>query len=260
MEKQIGIYKITNQLNQHCYVGQSRNITKRWADHCSAINNQTQDTYEYPLYRAMRKYGLKNFSFEILELCSIDSLNEREQFWIQYYNPEYNQTIGKNYNIIPKKLTYEQVQEIQNILIQDKEGTVSHTELAQKYNVSRDTIRDINVGRTWIDENFSYPLHYSKYDANKPEKKKFFCLKCGKEISRGATLCIPCNSEKRKKENPIPIEREVLKEKIRKESFLQIGKEFSVSDNAIRKWCKKYNLPFRKKDINSFSPEEWALI
>ena len=140
----IGIYKITNKINQHCYIGQSRNIEKRWANHIY----YEKEKAEYPLYRAFRKYGIENFSFEVLEECSISELNEKEQYYIKLYKPDYNQTIGVNYNIIPQKLTYEEAQTIQQILINDKDGNVSHQELANQYNVHKDTIRDINVGRT----------------------------------------------------------------------------------------------------------------
>lgn len=54
--------------------------------------------------------------------------------------------------------------------------------------------------------------------------------------------------------------REELKAKIRKESFLSLGKQFEVSDNAIRKWCKAMNLPHTKKEIQSYSDAEWELI
>lgn len=60
--------------------------------------------------------------------------------------------------------------------------------------------------------------------------------------------------------NQILISRRDLKDKIRKEPFVKIAKEFNVSDKAIVKWCIKYNLPFKKKDINSYSDEEWGLI
>jgi hypothetical protein len=58
--------------------------------------------------------------------------------------------------------------------------------LAQEYGVHKDTIRDINVGRTWYNENYTYPLHFSKFDAKKPNelKKQNLCNECGTEISR----------------------------------------------------------------------------
>ena len=51
--------------------------------------------------------------------------------------------------------------------------------------------------------------------------------------------------------------REVLKEQIRNTPFLQLGKVYGVSDNAIRKWCKSYNLPSKVTDIKNISDEEW---
>ena len=47
---------------------------------------------------------------------------------------------------------------------------------------------------------------------------------------------------------------------IRKMSFLSIGRKYDVSDNAIRKWCDQYSLPRTKKEINSYSEEEWEKI
>lgn len=57
----IGIYKITNKINQHCYIGQSRQIEKRWKRHIEISNNKNIKEYQYPLYKAFRKYGIKNF-------------------------------------------------------------------------------------------------------------------------------------------------------------------------------------------------------
>jgi group I intron endonuclease len=252
-----GIYKITNLKNNHCYIGQSRNIEKRWNAHKNCTYNS--EVWDYPLYKAFRKYGLENFSFKIIEKCSLENLNEREIYWIKYYQPEYNQTIGGNFNVIPQKLTYEQVQEIQQALINDKEGKISHTELGKKYGVSgKDTIRDINVGRTWFNPNYTYPLHQSVYTGT----HKNYCIDCGKIISKNASRCNKCNSIFRVKENQIklPVTREELKNLIRTTSFVQIGKLYNVTDNAIRKWCKNYNLPYRAKDIKIISDEDWINI
>jgi group I intron endonuclease len=81
-----GIYKITNKINNKCYIGKSSNIEERWQYHV----NRRYDNKEYnkPLYRALRKYGINNFSFEIieeLENYEQDS-NKREQYWIKFYN------------------------------------------------------------------------------------------------------------------------------------------------------------------------------
>lgn len=257
----VGIYKITNLNNQHSYVGQSRCIEKRWANHKIAAHNKNDKGYDYPLYQAFRKYGIDNFKFEVLEECNIDELNDKEKKYISVIKPEYNQTEGGDYKIVPQKLNEEIIEEIRQILLKDVQGLVSHKELAEHYGVHKDTIRDINVGRTWFSDKYTYPLHYSRFDPSNPNKSimsKNYCIDCGEEISKKALRCIQCNNKKNIKDNIIS--REELKNLIRTKPFTQIGVIFNVSDNAIRKWCIKYNLPRTKKEINSYSDEEWANI
>lgn len=260
--KQIGIYRIINKKNQHSYVGQSRDITRRWRDHQEAAYNKNSEAYYYPLQQAFRKYEINNFEFIVLEECPIEQLNEREIYWIEKLKPEYNQTVGGNYTIVPQKLSLSQVIEIQALLLNDINGEISHSELAKTYGVHKDTIRDINVGRTWFNDNYNYPLHYSKFDAKKPEiKKKQFCIDCGLEISKGADRCTNCSyKNKIIPISQLPVTRDKLKELIRSQSFVSIGKLFAVSDNAVRKWCDKYNLPRKKNDISQYSDEEWEKI
>lgn len=96
-----GIYLITNLINDKKYVGQSRNIGKRWASHISKSRNIKSDDIEYnkPLYRAMRKYGITNFTFSIVELCDETELEEKEIYWTKYFdsvNSGYNCQYGGN--------------------------------------------------------------------------------------------------------------------------------------------------------------------
>ncbi len=93
----IGIYKITNSINGKCYIGQSNYIERRFAQHKSPYEQQRYS--EKPLYRAFKKYGIANFTFEILEECKIEELNEKEQYWIKTlqsltYENGYNVTVG----------------------------------------------------------------------------------------------------------------------------------------------------------------------
>lgn len=108
-----------------------------------------------------------------------------------------------------------------------------------------------NVFNSFDDEKF--------FEINEKRKEKErHCLSCGREISRGARYCASCYALlSRKTERP---NRETLKEMIRNKSFVEISKEFNVSDNAIRKWCDGYSLPRTKKVINSYSDFEWKKI
>ena len=254
----VGIYKIENLINHHCYIGQSRNIEKRWEDHKIAAFNSNQKSYDYPLYRAIRKYGLSNFSFEVIELCTVEELNSKEIYWIGFYHAfgeGYNQTIGGNIIAHPK-LTESQIIEIKNRLINFVD-TDTHQKIASDYCVSTDTIQAINNGRVWYDDKLIYPLHKSKYAQI---GKYFYCIDCGKRITKNATRCNDCNNKYKRTVNQPPLSREELKQLIRTTPFTTIGKQYGVSDNAVRKWCDKYNLPRRSKEIKSYSLEEWDTI
>lgn len=82
-----GIYKITNQLTNMCYIGQAVDLAKRWKDHAKCglgidtpVNNK--------LYKAMQLNGLENFTWEILEECPSNELNEKEKFYIELYQAD----------------------------------------------------------------------------------------------------------------------------------------------------------------------------
>lgn len=93
------------------------------------------------------------------------------------------------------------------------------------------------------------------------EKEKRYCIDCGIEISASALRCQNCaNKQLRVPLEEMPITREELKKLIRTESFTSIGVKFGITDNAIRKWCDKFNLPRKKQDINKYSDEEWENI
>lgn len=88
--------------------------------------------------------------------------------------------------------------------------------------------------------------------------RKNYCKDCGKEISASALRCISCSSKNRVIEKPLS--REELKQQIRTLPFTKIAENYNVSDNAIRKWCISYNLPSKKKDIKTYSDEQWNKI
>lgn len=79
-----GIYKITNVLTNDIYIGQSVNIANRWKEHIKCgLGIDASSTNK--LYNNMQEYGVWNFTFEILQKCSRDKLNEKERFWIEMY-------------------------------------------------------------------------------------------------------------------------------------------------------------------------------
>lgn len=82
-----GIYKITNLRNGMTYVGQSVDIADRWRQHIKRGLGADPPT-KNKLYPAMLEDGVENFSFEIIEKCPKESLNEREKFWQDYFHSQ----------------------------------------------------------------------------------------------------------------------------------------------------------------------------
>lgn len=93
------IYIIKNSKNSKVYIGQTlRDINIRWKEHL-----RHSDYYDQPLYKAMQKYGKENFFIHCLEDCPDEILNEREKYWIDYfdsYNNGYNATLGGQDNFV----------------------------------------------------------------------------------------------------------------------------------------------------------------
>jgi len=87
----IGIYKITNIINNKCYYGSSKNVEKRWRDHKNQLNRNSHINSK--LQRAWNKYGENSFIFEIVEECEKTKLFEIEQKYLNL-EPDYN--IGIN--------------------------------------------------------------------------------------------------------------------------------------------------------------------
>ena len=90
------IYKITNLINNKEYIGKtSLTIEERFKRHI--IDSRKRESEKRPLYDAFNKYGIENFIIEKVEECSDDLLNEKESYWIKYYNTfhnGYNATLG----------------------------------------------------------------------------------------------------------------------------------------------------------------------
>ena len=144
----IGIYKIIDlRSNKTLYVGQSVNIERRWTEHCN--KDLTIDKY-------IQTNGIKNFTYEIIEECPLDKLEEREIYWTIKLNtlaPNgfnnclgtlVNNSIGENNS--NTELTDEQVIQIRkfNTNLTINEGWKTYKNL-----LSFDAYSKIIRGETW---------------------------------------------------------------------------------------------------------------
>lgn len=128
------IYCITNTINNKKYIGQTvTSLSERYAKHkYDAFSHQST----YAIHTAMRKYGFDAFKINQIEECSLSELDEREQYWIQYYdtyNKGYNETRGGEGN---QRYNYYQIYNLFN------QG-LNQTEIADLVGCDRHTVKRV---------------------------------------------------------------------------------------------------------------------
>ena len=146
----IGIYKITNKINGKSYIGLTDDIKRRISEHKSK-----GDTTNLLIDHVIKKYGKNNFTYEILEECSLDQLEEREKYWIKFYNSKengYNLTDGGDLHSVGEnngraKLTEEDIKIIRNAYNNHERQNEVYKQFKDK--VSFTTFQAAWQGRTW---------------------------------------------------------------------------------------------------------------
>jgi len=93
-----GIYRIFNTTTNKSYIGSSINIEKRWKSHLLSLRNLSHRNRH--LQHSYNLYGIKSFSFSILEETTKDMILEREKYWMIFYNTN-DRTYGYNIYIDP---------------------------------------------------------------------------------------------------------------------------------------------------------------
>lgn len=168
---QSGIYEYVNLINGKKYVGQSKNLAVRHQEHLKLAKSENPSCY---IDKAIKKYGIENFSYVILEYCDISLLNEREAYWAEkensYYPDGYNVVqCGQQIHKPKAKISSENILEIKKDI---KYSTLTLTEVAKKYNVSLQTISTINTGKSWITNDDEYPLRQTRHKVKQFNKKQ----------------------------------------------------------------------------------------
>ena len=135
------IYKITNKINGKSYIGQTiQNVKERFYQHCAtkcskAVSNMA-------IHRAIKKYGKSNFTVEVIEEIDSANLNDRERYWIKYYNSYnngYNSTKEGQDGCKPFKDL-----DVESIIKEYNTGKSLRT-LGTIFKVDKQTIKDLLV-------------------------------------------------------------------------------------------------------------------
>lgn len=165
-----GIYKIENLINHHLYVGQSIDIKKRWREHKSGAFNENNKDYNMVIYKAIRKYGIENFEFSIIELCDKDDLNDREVYWIEYYDSYTN-----GYNASKGGDNYEHIGNI--IELYDLEGNYvteypNMKEVSRNIHVSYSVVCQVVYGRRLSAKGYQMKVKNSEKQISKYKSRQ----------------------------------------------------------------------------------------
>ena len=135
------IYKITNNLNNKVYIGQTiQKPIERFYQHCA----KKCDKYilNMVIHKAIFKYGKDNFTFEVIEEVPKQQLNEREEYWIKYYNSYtdgYNSTKGGQKGNKPFKNIDN------NAIIEQYQQGKSLRTIGKIFNIDKATVKSILI-------------------------------------------------------------------------------------------------------------------
>lgn len=134
------IYRIVNDVNDKVYIGQTvRTLKARFDRHCSSAKWAENSM---AIKAAILKYGKEHFRIELIEECEREFLDEREVYWISFYDSYkhgYNRTKGGQSVGYKGKLTEENKQEV----IEMYKNGISPLKIASLYKVSRTTIQSL---------------------------------------------------------------------------------------------------------------------
>lgn len=139
------IYLITNTINSKVYVGQTiQTLNKRFNGHCCySKSDRSANMY---IKRAIHKYGKDKFHIQLLEECPIEKLNDREKYWIEYYNSYntgYNLTLGgqdSNYFNLHRIEDFIDIQKFEQYILEFKPLA---TEVAKHFGISRCSVYNL---------------------------------------------------------------------------------------------------------------------
>ena len=173
-----GIYKITNRINGHYYIGQSVDIKSRLREHKHSGLCVTNKDHYTPIHSAIFKYGWESFEVEILEECPREKLDTQEKYWIE----QLSATKNGNYNIL---LGGQDRMKFDNkpVELYDLEGhyvrTIeSATKVAEELEVSKGTIYQVLHKQRPTCKNYQM-----KYAEDKETKIQKFISRQGGSIS-----------------------------------------------------------------------------
>lgn len=182
------IYCYENQINGHCYVGQTSNMERRNKEHMSRAFSSNHSESNSVFHRKLREYGQDKFKLEILEVITEndqDFIDEREKFWIAEKHSfikdgGYNMTRGgrRNCKYNPPESTSDEI-----ILDLLENSDLSLQEIAKRLKMGHSTIKKINNGKLRSHLSNDYPIRKKSVYQQRADKVKDLLLYSNLSVS-----------------------------------------------------------------------------
>ena len=212
-----GIYCIENTINGKKYIGQSNNIYYRWRKHRSELNRNVHVNSH--LQNSWNKYGQDNFKFYILEKCTLDELNKKEIYYIDYYNT-INDKYGYNMKTGGQNCNVEYNDELKKKLSDSVRASYENSDLRQRRSEATKQYWSIpkNKERILGENNVMYGKKHSEESKRKMSEVK----------------------KSHHNESPRKNHTKVFCEELNKEYIdaSTAGKELSLDSGGILKTCR----------------------
>lgn len=167
-----GIYRWINLNNGRSYVGSSVHLKERFISYYN--KNHLRDNYSMLICRALIKHGYSSFRLEILEYCTLEDLVAKENYYISYFNPEYN--LVQESSTMPSRLgyTHSKTTIVKIAKAQPSRVTVSVKDLMTNtekiYHSIREAEKDLNLAYGRI-------VKYFNRNQVKPLNKRYIVTK-----------------------------------------------------------------------------------
>lgn len=185
------IYIIKNSVNNKVYIGQAKNAAERWLSHLYNAKYENKISKEKQIiHRAMMKYGVDKFHYEILEY-QISNYDEREIYWIKYFNS----ATPNGYNVAPGgsgmgagcssvNSVFSNKEELMKCISEISGTSKSFVNIAKKFGCSTEVISAINLGYRYKMDFLEYPLRDTdKRYSDSLIKQIRYSLKYEKDLS-----------------------------------------------------------------------------